>query len=66
MARLLAGDLIKAETVGNFNSAPMVVADPDRVHFLRTEWMNEFFKNVFKSGRSRFQLVQRPIWICLL
>lgn len=38
------GDLIKAGPVGNFNSAPKVVADPDRRSLLRTEWMNEFFK----------------------
>jgi metallophosphoesterase (TIGR03768 family) len=37
-------DLIKAGPVGNFNSAPKVVADPDRRSLLRTEWMNEFFK----------------------
>ena len=37
------GDLIKAGPVGNFNSAPKVVADPDRRSLLRTEWMNEFF-----------------------
>jgi len=38
------GDLIKAGPVGNFSSAPKVVADPDRRSLLRTEWMNEFFK----------------------
>ena len=37
------GDLIKAGPVGNFSSAPKVVADPDRRSLLRTEWMNEFF-----------------------
>jgi hypothetical protein len=31
------GDLIKAGPVGNFNSAPKVVADPDRRSLLRTE-----------------------------
>ena len=38
------GDLIKAGPVGNFSSAPKVVADPDRRSLLRTGWMNEFFK----------------------
>src|SRR5665647_633414 len=38
------GDLIKAGPVGNFSSAPKVVADPDRRSLLRTEWINEFFK----------------------
>ncbi|MGZ8886080.1 MAG: TIGR03768 family metallophosphoesterase [Halobacteriota archaeon] len=37
------GDLIKAGPVGNFSSAPKVVADPDRRSILRAEWMNEFF-----------------------
>jgi metallophosphoesterase (TIGR03768 family) len=37
-------DLIKAGPVSNFNSAPKVVADPDRRSLRRTEWMNEFFK----------------------
>ena len=38
------GDIANAGPVGNFNSAPKVVADPDRRSLRRTEWMNEFFK----------------------
>lgn len=38
------GDLIKAGPVGNFSSAPKVVADPYRRSLRRTEWMNEFFE----------------------
>jgi metallophosphoesterase (TIGR03768 family) len=37
------GDIIDAGPVGNFNSAPKIVADPDRRSLLRTEWMKEFF-----------------------
>jgi metallophosphoesterase (TIGR03768 family) len=38
------GDIVGAGPVGQFSSAPKVVADPDRRSLSRTEWMNEFFK----------------------
>ena len=50
------GDLIKAGPVGNFNSAPKVVADPDRRSLLRTEWMNEFFKTSSSPAGHGFNL----------
>jgi metallophosphoesterase (TIGR03768 family) len=51
------GDIINAGPVGNFSSAPKVVADPDRRSLLRTEWMNEYFKTSSSPVGHGFKLV---------
>jgi metallophosphoesterase (TIGR03768 family) len=51
------GDIIKAGPVGNFSSAPKVVADPDRRSLLRTEWISEYFKTSSNPVGHGFNLV---------
>jgi metallophosphoesterase (TIGR03768 family) len=51
------GDIIKAGLVGNFSSAPKVVADPDRRSLLRTEWISEYFKTSSNPVGHGFNLV---------
>lgn len=50
------GDIVGAGPVGQFKSAPKVVADPDRRSLLRTEWMKEFFATTSNPMGHGFSL----------